>query len=208
MNLSDPHDTTKPNPWSLDPSFDIKYGLGGQGEITLDQTTSGSDGNEKSGSWFTTDQVYDSSSGEDTSSSPVQKRKWEAKARDEEDGFDPDMMMEMGLGKRATSVLSVFPYVSNSESPTAIRTGTISGTGTRAGPEPHEGTYASFTGSGLYLASLIDTTSHSDPHLSPGGTLECPSSASSQNRKRRAMSSSPSAAAERWDPSSLTSTGG
>lgn len=41
LTLSDPRDSTKPNPWSLDPSFDVRYGLGGMNEITLDQLTSG-----------------------------------------------------------------------------------------------------------------------------------------------------------------------
>jgi hypothetical protein len=36
MTLSDPLDATKPNPWSLDSSFDVRYGLGGLNEITLD----------------------------------------------------------------------------------------------------------------------------------------------------------------------------
>lgn len=34
LTLSDPRDTTKPNPWSLDASFDVRYGLGGMNEIT------------------------------------------------------------------------------------------------------------------------------------------------------------------------------
>lgn len=34
LSLSDPQDTTKPDPWSLDPSFDIRYGLGGMNETT------------------------------------------------------------------------------------------------------------------------------------------------------------------------------
>jgi len=34
MSLSDPQDTTKPDPWSLDPSFDIHYSLGGMIETT------------------------------------------------------------------------------------------------------------------------------------------------------------------------------
>jgi hypothetical protein len=40
MTLSDPFDATKPNPWSLDPSFDVRYGLGGMNEITLDHMSS------------------------------------------------------------------------------------------------------------------------------------------------------------------------
>jgi hypothetical protein len=36
MTLSDPKDTMKPNPWSLESSFDVRYGLGGMNEITLD----------------------------------------------------------------------------------------------------------------------------------------------------------------------------
>jgi len=39
LSLSDPRDTTKPDPWSLDPSFDVRYGLGG-----MDETTPGHDG--------------------------------------------------------------------------------------------------------------------------------------------------------------------
>src|ERR1700733_708976 len=40
MTLSDPRDTTKPNPWSLDASFDVFYGLGGTHEVILEYGSS------------------------------------------------------------------------------------------------------------------------------------------------------------------------
>jgi len=36
MTLSDPRDTTKPDPWSLGSSFDLHYGLGGMNEVALE----------------------------------------------------------------------------------------------------------------------------------------------------------------------------
>jgi len=43
LTLSDPRDPTKPNPWSLDHSFDVRYGLGGMNQITLGRGRSGDD---------------------------------------------------------------------------------------------------------------------------------------------------------------------
>jgi hypothetical protein len=97
MTLSDPRDPTKPNPWSLDPSFDIRYGLGGMNEITLEHI---GDGNGE---------------GSDAGNNGANRRAQggKLKARDEEEpgadavSYDRDIMLGLGgLGDGTASVFS------------------------------------------------------------------------------------------------------
>jgi hypothetical protein len=123
LTLSDPRDSTKPNPWSLDSSFDVRYGLGGMNEITLDQFSS-SDHNERPVSEYLTSGGVNARGGgtatgtTNNESDSVRRAPGEMlKARDEESGpgvgvgeYDRDMALDFSeFVDRTASVLSHAP---------------------------------------------------------------------------------------------------
>lgn len=96
MTLSDPRDSTKPNPWSLSPSFDEIYGgLGGQHEITREESSEG---------YYIEKEKEDSLGQEDGAEWGGGKMK--GRQRDEEEAYDSDLML--GLGGSGDGTASVF----------------------------------------------------------------------------------------------------
>jgi len=93
MTLSDPRDTTKPNPWSLDSSFDVCYGSRGMNEVTLEY---GSSNTDNPGLFVSDGQLMHAGPISGPPSSPRRK----LKARDEEQSG-----AERGFRDATTSVL-------------------------------------------------------------------------------------------------------
>jgi hypothetical protein len=122
LTLSDPRDTTKPNPWSLDSSFDVRYGLGGMNEITLGQIGPSADPP------VSADLAI-----------PIGAREWsrggKPKARDEEESgvdagtHDPDDEgfdrggLEDGAASAFANVFRKGPSQASHSSPTWVQTG-------------------------------------------------------------------------------------